>query len=173
MTRWAPWVVSLALHGAVFGAGAGLVTRPAAVSVTSGPTSVALVFQVPEERPATPEVEVPLPRPAPPTPRASVSSIEQVGAEDESPRYAQNVPPPYPREAYLKDIQGTVWLLAEVDAVGRPRAVTVERSSGSLVLDEAAAMAVRGWRFTPARRFGRSVASRCRMPIQFRIEETF
>lgn len=174
MTRWTPWVASLALHGLVFGAGAGLATAPAAVSVAGGPTSVALVFRAPEPQPAAPELEVPLPTPAPPpTPRASVSSVEQVGAEEERPRYAQNVPPAYPREAYLRNIEGTVWILARVAADGRPLEVTIERSSGSATLDEAAAAAVRGWRFLPARRLGRPAASQCRIPIHFNIEETF
>ena len=170
------YLVSLAVHAGLLLPAAVFATAPATVAVTTGQTSIALVFKTP--KPALPEergLEIPLieeaiePEPEPEP--APVPSIDSTGAESAEPRYAVNTPPEYPRQAYLKGIEGTVIILAEVNDRGVPTAVAVERSSGSPILDQAATRAVRGWLFSPAIRLGFPVASRCRIPIHFRIEE--
>lgn len=75
-------------------------------------------------------------------------------------------PPAYPPEALRRRIEGIVLLAVLIDPEGRPEMVSIEHSSGSALLDEKAARAVRGWRFQPART-GRSC--RVKVPIQFRI----
>lgn len=169
------WSASLGLHLLLFAAGLAFATAGPHLEVTTGRTSIALVFRaapsqpVPVPKPAVVTIPKPLEpvRPAEPLP----SSIPSVGVEATEVEYSRNPPPAYPREAYLQNIQGTVWVLADVDARGRPLLVVVERSSGSSILDHAATNAVRGWLFTPASRFGRPITSRCRIPIHFQIKE--
>lgn len=77
-------------------------------------------------------------------------------------------PPPYPRMALQRRIQGTVMLRIHVDASGRPLAVSVESSSGSVLLDRAAAEFVKArWHFVPATRDGAPVDAWALVPIQF------
>lgn len=77
-------------------------------------------------------------------------------------------PPPYPRMALQRRIQGTVMLRIHVDASGRPMEVSVENSSGSVLLDRAAAEFVKArWHFVPATRDGAPVEAWALVPIQF------
>lgn len=65
---------------------------------------------------------------------------------------------------------GTVILLVTVGADGLVREIGVDVSVAP-ALDEAAAAAVRKWRFEPARRNGEPVASKVRVPYVFRAPE--
>jgi protein TonB len=56
-----------------------------------------------------------------------------------------------------------------VDAQGNVASLSVARSSGSRLLDDAAVDAVRRWRFAPARRAGVPVAGSVEVPILFRL----
>ena len=163
MTRWhVAGLLSLGLHASVLAPlGLGAATRPA-LDVARGPTSLGVVVYLPTPAPALDRQD----HRASPVARQSFQ-----GAEGTGPRYHRNTPPRYPAEAYLKRIQGNVWVLAEIDPRGHPQRVVVERSSGSPLLDEAAVQAVRGWEFIPARRGAQPIASRCGIPVQFRIEE--
>lgn len=171
--------LSLGLHTVALAGGDLLIFHDSALQVSRGQTRVALLFQ-----PSRPErTQAPVePEPTQvitqvePQDRTLKESVEvasipplEEGVEEVPPSYSSNLPPAYPREAFLKGVQGVVWILAEVDRRGHPSQVRVERSSGSGLLDAAAAEAVAGWRFVPARRAGISVASRVRIPIHFRI----
>ena len=82
--------------------------------------------------------------------------------------YAFAPPPAYPISALRRGDAGTVWLRVEVDAQGRPTAVTVQESSGSKALDMAARKQVlQRWRFVPARQGDRAVAAVGLVPIVF------
>jgi protein TonB len=54
-------------------------------------------------------------------------------------------------------------------ADGRIGEVLVEKSAGHPELDEAAANAVRRWRFDPARRGTEAVAMWVLLPVEFRL----
>jgi protein TonB len=73
-----------------------------------------------------------------------------------------NAPPEYPALARRRGWQGTVVLLVRADAAGAVVEVRVLRSSGRAVLDDAAARAVRAWRFDG----GPGTAE---VPIEFRL----
>lgn len=77
--------------------------------------------------------------------------------------------PEYPRRALRRGWEGTVWLLLEVGADGRPTAVTLEQSSGHADLDAAALEAARAWRLLPAREGSTAVAGALRVPVRFRL----
>jgi len=84
--------------------------------------------------------------------------------------YLRNPPPRYPLAARRNGDQGIVMLRVLVSAEGLPVRVEVDQSSGFLLLDGAAADAVRGWRFVPARRGERNVEDWVRVPVEFRLE---
>lgn len=73
------------------------------------------------------------------------------------------IPPAYPMSARRRGIEGEVELRVDVDADGRPRLVTIARSSGDRQLDSAAAQAVEQWRFAVASPMAIEI------PIQFRL----
>ena len=148
------------------------------VAVSQGQTRVDVVFRSASQEKEPPEVpaEAAIIAEMKPQERlsqdtaeaASIPSLED-GVEEAPPAYRRNLPPPYPREAFLKDIQGTVWILAQIDRQGHPLQVQVEHSSGSHLLDAAAVEAVAGWQFIPARRAGIPIVSRVRIPMRFQI----
>ncbi len=105
-----------------------------------------------------------LPAPLPMLPEIQVTTLT-VGAV-----YQRNPPPRYPLAARRNGDQGIVMLRVLVSAEGLPVRVEVDRSSGFLPLDDAAADAVRDWRFVPARRGDRNVEDWVRVPVEFRLE---
>lgn len=79
-------------------------------------------------------------------------------------------PPAYPVEAKKQKVGGTVFLLVDVAADGSVAGARVERSEPAGVFDEAALSTVSKWKFNPAMKGGRPVASRVRVPIRFEIK---
>lgn len=102
---------------------------------------------------------------AEPAPRAG-GGLEPPGF---APGSADNPLPRYPSAARRRGIEGTVTLAVRVSAQGLADGVTIDRSSGSTLLDEAARDAVRRWRFRPARLRGEPVEGSVAVPITFRL----
>jgi protein TonB len=85
--------------------------------------------------------------------------------------YAAAPPPPYPREAIVGGLTGTVMLQVLVDVDGRPLEVSVKTSSGHRVLDVAARRQVLAkWRFRPAMRNGQPVQAIGVVPVEFKLD---
>ncbi len=133
--------------------------------------------------PAGPAESVPSPAtessvPAPPT-VAAITSVGPLtgGAALPTERGAVplggsvNAPPRYPYLARARAQEGQVVVRVEVDAAGSVRTITIARSSGFALLDEAALGAVREWRFEPARRSGVAVTATLDVPISFRLTD--
>lgn len=85
------------------------------------------------------------------------------------PQGGYQVRPAYPAGPRRLGIQGTTLLRVHVLADGRIGEVLVETSAGHHDLDEAAADAVRRWRFEPARRGTEAVAMWVLLPVEFRL----
>jgi protein TonB len=85
------------------------------------------------------------------------------------PRYAKNPKPVYPQEAREKGYQGEVLLRVEVLSNGQVGQVEVKRSSGYEVLDESALIAVKQWKFIPARRGEVPIPVWVSIPIKFQL----
>jgi periplasmic protein TonB len=84
---------------------------------------------------------------------------------------ATNRAPLYPESARRRRIEGRVVLRVSVSSDGAPLNVAVLQGSGHDNLDEAAAAAVRQWRFVPATRGGVPVEAPADVPVQFRLEQ--
>jgi len=84
-------------------------------------------------------------------------------------RYSETPTPLYPESARRNGREGRVLLRVLVDDQGRAKTVEVNTSSGSELLDRAAAEAIKRWRFYPARYGDQPVESWIRIPIEFRL----
>lgn len=76
-------------------------------------------------------------------------------------------PPAYPKQALKRGQDGTVVLLIDIGADGKPTAVQVDHSEPAGVFDAAAVDAAKHWTFVPERKDGKAVASRAQVPIMF------
>ncbi|RDZ29042.1 energy transducer TonB [Lysobacter silvisoli] len=82
-----------------------------------------------------------------------------------------NPPPSYPGEAVRNGLTGTVMLEILVGVDGKPLEVSVVKSSGHRVLDQAAKRVVLSrWTFQPALENGQPVQARGRVPIEFTLD---
>jgi protein TonB len=90
-----------------------------------------------------------------------------VSSPDRPPRLLHQTRPRYPQEAFVQKVEGVVLLEILIDAEGRVARARVVQSVR--LLDDAALAAVREWRFAPAVKAGRPVASLAYAPVSFRI----
>lgn len=95
---------------------------------------------------------------------SSSASAAASGASRTPPSTIENPPPIYPPEALARRLTGRVLIRVRLDERGRVAEATVHRSSGEVLLDEAALSAVQRWRFqTPGDRFLAEFA----LPVNF------
>lgn len=87
------------------------------------------------------------------------------------PGYFRNPPPLYPEAARQEGQEGLVLLAVTVSEAGLTKAVSLAQSSGFQILDDAAAAAVRKWKFKPARINGIKVESEVEVPLQFKLDQ--
>lgn len=87
------------------------------------------------------------------------------------PLAGQNAQPEYPRDAQRRGLSGSVLLRVDVAADGTATNVDFVQRSGAPELDRAAMNAVRKWRFAPARRDGKPIASSVNVPVDFVLPE--
>ncbi len=112
--------------------------------------------------------EVPTP-PAPPAPPPIVE--EPVTEASANAGYLNNPKPEYPAAAIRQGWGGTVILRVRVLANGSVESVTVKKSSGRKVLDDAAASAVQKWTFVPSKRGSTPIDGWATVPLVFNPEQ--
>ncbi len=93
--------------------------------------------------------------------------IRESLASDTPPALLQQLAPVYPEEAFRRRIQGVVRTTILISAAGDVAHAEVDRSVP--MLDEAALLCVRQWKFKPATRAGRPVPVVAVAPVSFRI----
>ena len=120
----------------------------------------------PAPEPAPEPTQVNAPTETPPSVAAESSPFVAAQALDE-----RNAPPVYPPRAVRLGIAGTVVVELAIAVDGTVTDLQIATSSGHVLLDRAAAVALRAWHFAPARRDGAAVADRLRIPVTFRIED--
>ncbi|MEO5566403.1 MAG: TonB family protein [Luteimonas sp.] len=81
------------------------------------------------------------------------------------------IPPAYPVAARKGGISGKVMLLVDIDEHGNFAKAVVEKSTPPGIFDSAALEAAAKWKFEPAVKDGKPVASRIRIPVEFRPSE--
>ncbi len=135
---------------------------------------------VPEPAPAKPDAgSSPAPAPVPsPAPSSATAAKATAAPKSETfteanfrANYGFNPKPDYPRIARNRGWQGKVLLRVQVSVEGTSNEVTVYRSSGHEILDDSAVEAVKKWRFIPAKRGDKPVASSVIVPILFTLHD--
>jgi protein TonB len=108
---------------------------------------------------------------APPAAAASGRDVASASAVTQyaRPQGGYQVRPSYPASARRLGVQGTTLLKVHVLIDGAVGEVVVQESAGHIDLDQAAADAVRRWRFDPARRGNEPVAMWVLLPVEFRL----
>jgi len=84
------------------------------------------------------------------------------------PRIIEETPAPYTEAALAKGVEGTVVLMVLVRRDGSVGAVTVSKGLEAS-LDESAQRTVRGWKFAPAMRHGRTVEVVLQVEVKFQL----
>lgn len=147
--------------------------REHAAAATSVPLTLPMTVDPVREVQAVPvTIEVPAAEAAVSTapPVADSASLPARVADNEADLLANPVPV-YPRESRARRETGTVYLRVLVTPAGAAAQVLVHRSSGHERLDWAALVAVRHWRFVPARRNGVAVSDWVVVPIVFTLQK--
>ncbi|GJL63561.1 MAG: hypothetical protein NPIRA04_22150 [Nitrospirales bacterium] len=96
---------------------------------------------------------------------ASLPAAEGLGMKKIAVRHS--VRPVYPRVAKEEGWEGIVLLRVLVHSSGMPGKVTIQKSSGYKVLDEAAIDAIRQWRFAPAKDGNFAIEKHVDVPLKF------
>jgi periplasmic protein TonB len=142
------------------------VTAPIDAPITTGAEGVLASAPVAPVSPPTPRTAAPPSAPSGP----AVASLPPDGVTQTAvPRGGYQVRPSYPNNARRLGIQGTTLLSVFVAIDGRVADVVVKQSAGHPDLDQAAADAVKRWRFEPARRGNETVAMWVLLPVEFRL----
>jgi protein TonB len=140
--------------------------RPAAVPAAPSTPVVAADTPLAAASPDTVQVAAaPVTAPAPAAPAVAEKVTEPRGYAG----YLNNPPPVYPPAAQKRGLEGQVVLKVHVLASGQPDNVSVARSSGHAILDDAALKAVAQWTFEPARRGQAAIDGWVQVPLNFKI----
>lgn len=179
-------VISALAHMALFFLGGFILSTPVEFAVESGSGGVEVDLVAGPTQPAAAEKdEAPAIEETAPSPAIEKSTaVPSTGGKDAvtfsssggafmeaAPNYLRNPAPPYPIEARQKGWEGLVVLRVAVGADGSARAVTVDQSSGHVLLDESARSSVKKWRFRPAKAGGIAVDSSVIVPVRFSLKD--
>lgn len=115
----------------------------------------------PVETPPPPAPVAPVAPPAPP--------VEKVTLPDAYAGYLRNPAPAYPAFAQERGWEGSVLLRVHVLETGKPDTVSVKKSSGRKILDEAAVRAVQHWSFVPAKRGATPIDGWVDVPVDYKL----
>jgi protein TonB len=107
------------------------------------------------------------PLPPPPPPPPAPRQVYRVGGDIRPPQKIRDVAPRYPTIAQASRVEGIVILEAVISEDGTVQNVRVLR--GKPLLDEAAADAVRQWRFTPPLLNGQPVPVVMTVTVSFKL----
>jgi protein TonB len=100
-------------------------------------------------------------------------STPETGSVRSKVRAGNNPRPDYPRAAREAGWEGTTVLQVLVLPDGTAGSVTLHKTSGHAVLDEAALSAVRNWHFVPAMDGNFPIQSTVRLPVRFDLNAAY
>ncbi len=125
------------------------------------------------EPPASQTISAPAPaitvKPEVHVPAKNISAPAPPSAVEAKPNYLRNPPPLYPEAARRKHQEGLVILAVTVTPEGQASRVSIKKSSGFPILDNAAVQAVQNWEFQPARLGPLSLESQIEIPVHFEL----
>ncbi len=98
-------------------------------------------------------------------------SLEEQAPTGSKVHVDHTIPPVYPRIALEQGWEGTVFLRIAIQPDGTPKNLTVRKSSGYDILDNAAIHAVSSWHFVAARDGNVPIQSIVEVPIRFHLQK--
>lgn len=143
------------------------VKQPSRVIEAASPAASDLPVSDEGTEPPAPPAPVAAPPPPPPPPPPSPAPIVQAA---EGANYAKNPRPAYPHLAAREGWEGKVLLRVKVLPSGKVGEVTLHKSAGRSVLDEAALAIVKTWTFVPASQAGKPIPGWVVVPIDFQLK---
>ncbi len=90
---------------------------------------------------------------------------------DEKPQLKESVTPEYPEEARKKGLTGMVVVEVVLNQAGKVEKAQVQESSGYALLDEAAKTAAMRFEFSPAKKDGKTVKCKMKIPFKFALDK--
>jgi protein TonB len=125
------------------------------------------------EPPASQTISAPAPaitvKPEVHVPAKNISAPAPPSTVEAKPNYLRNPPPLYPEAARRKHQDGLVILAVTVTPEGQASRVSIKKSSGFPILDNAAVQAVQNWEFQPARLGPLALESQIEIPVHFEL----
>lgn len=146
-----------------------------AAPASAAPASAAMAEEKPMPTPLTEPAEKIVTKTSPTAAAQRVCATRSADAGSSATRGVAapaphgNPRPEYPEMARRKGWQGECLLRVAVTPEGKASAISVHKSSGYALLDQAALAAVRRWRFLPRSVAGTCVASTIEVPVNFSL----
>jgi len=103
--------------------------------------------------------------------KAKAAAPKPAAPRDRAAALVNEPSPTYPPEAYRAREEGVVLIRAQVDELGNASDVEIAKRSGSRILDRAALNEVRKWKFAPAIKNGKTVASSVQVPVEYKLDD--
>jgi protein TonB len=143
---------------------------PAAPTATApGTAPPATATTTPPPATATPAAPRPAPATTTPPPDATAAAPAPAGGETHAAELVKSVPPEYPREAYIKHLEGWVEVEFTVTPAGQVAAATVAGANPARIFNDAALRAVQRWTFKPRMDNGKAVEEHIKRRIEFKL----
>ena len=125
----------------------------------------------PKQKVVEKKIEKKKPKPKPKHVETPPQEIEEPEPEPtEAFEYPDNPKPLYPRVAIQRGWQGTCILEIQILTDGTVGTIVLLKTSGRKLLDQSAIRAVRNWKFEPATKKGKTIKSKLKVPIEFKLE---
>ncbi len=103
---------------------------------------------------------------------STFSHVGSVGSDTgcTEPELIYNPTPVYPRKARRLEQEGMVIVMVAINSAGSVIDAYIDGSSGFPLLDSAALKTVQTWRFIPAQRHGKNIATERAIPFVFKLK---
>jgi protein TonB len=141
-----------------------------AAAAAAAPAPAAPAPTTPVAPPPTTAAAPPAPRPTPATPAPETAAPPPVATgESHAAEVLKTVPPEYPREAYVKHLEGWVEVEFTITSAGAVSNATVAGANPARIFNDAALRAVQRWTFKPKMENGKAVEEHMKRRIEFKL----
>ncbi|KMQ77552.1 Ferric siderophore transport system, periplasmic binding protein TonB [Candidatus Burkholderia pumila] len=180
--------IVLALHAALFGVALSMRDKPLPKPIEAKSITAMMISETPQPAPQSVAVETPQPKPEPkpipkpkmkpkiepkpaPAPAIGKSTMDVSAPKNVAHLSCNIAQPDYPAMAKRRGETGTATVKLTVGLTGKIENVTLQKSSGSSRLDDAAMEAVRGSACSPYKENGEAIRATATVPFVFNLND--